>query len=463
MTDHRTNEAAETERASSKLGVVIAATGFAFLLVQLDVSIVNVALAAMGSGLGASVDGLQWIVDAYTLAFAALLLFAGTLGDRIGARKVFLGGFALFIASSAACGLATDLGMLVLARVAQGAGAALMVPSSLALLNHACAGDAAARSRAVGLWTAAGSVGLATGPVVGGLLVGWLGWRSVFLVNVPIGILGITLTLRFVREAGRRAGRFDAAGQILGIVALVAIVSAAIEAGPRGWISPIPLAALATALLAGAAFILAERRSRDPMLPLGFFRDPAFGAATFVGLCVNLTLYGILFVLSLYLQHERGYSPAEAGRAFLPFTVVLGLANVVAGRIAGRVGALPLMMAGLSIGIASYGALAFLIGTQSDLAFQGGLVGLALGIGITVPTMTSTLLSSVPAERGGVASGVLNTVRQAGGALGVALFGTMLAANAQAGLRGALLVSAAMLAAAAVAMGFAGRAERSAE
>ncbi|MCE4225444.1 MFS transporter [Methylobacterium sp. C25] len=462
MDGDRTNHPAAGGQPSP-LGIVIAPTGFAFLLVQLDVSIVNVALAAMGSGLGASVDGLQWIVDAYTLAFAALLLFAGTLGDRVGARKVFLSGFGLFIASSAACGLSTSLTSLVSARVMQGAGAALMVPSSLALLNHACAEDAAARSRAVGLWTAAGSIGLATGPMLGGLLVDAFGWRSVFLVNVPIGILGIATTLFFVREAGRRAGRFDAAGQLLGIVSLVAIVGAAIEAGPRGWLSPIPIAALATALSAAGAFVWVERCSRDPMLPLGFFRDPSFSAATFVGLCVNLTLYGILFVLSLYLQHERGYSPAEAGRAFLPFTVVLGLANVFAGRASGRIAARTLMIGGLSMAVVSYVALAFLGAARVPIVLQGCLIGLSFGIGITVPTMTSSLLSRVPPQRGGVASGVLNTVRQAGGALGVALFGTMLAADAQAGLRVALLVSASLLAAAAVAVWLAGRAEASAQ
>lgn len=447
------------DRPQPALGLVIAATGFAFLLVQLDVSIVNVALPAMGEGLGVKVDGLAWIVDAYTLAFAALLLFAGTLGDRIGARKVFLIGFALFITASAACGLSTGLAWLIAARVMQGAGAALMVPSSLALLNHACNGDGEARARAVGLWTAAGSMGLAAGPLLGGLLVEALSWRAIFLVNVPIGIAGFVLTRRVVREAARREGSFDPAGQLLGVVALAALVGAAIEAGPSGWLSPIPVMGLMVAGLAFAAFLTVEARRRDPMLPLGFFRDRIFSAATLLGLCINLTLYGVLFVLSLYLQHERGFSAAEAGRAFLPFTVVLGLANVFAGRAAARVGARPLMLAGLTIATLSYGTLSFVGGAHPDLMLHLGLIGAALGIGITVPTMTSTLLSRVPAARGGLASGVLNTVRQAGGALGVALFGAMLAADAHAGVRLALLASAGLVIAAAGVVAIAGSAE----
>ena len=444
-------------RPQPMLGLVIAATGFAFLLVQLDVSIVNVALPAIGQGLGATIDGLAWIVDAYTLAFAALLLFAGTLGDRIGARRVFLAGFALFILASAACGFATGLAGLIPARVAQGAGAAFMVPSSLALLNHACGGESGARARAVGLWTAAGGIGLAAGPLLGGLLVEAFGWRSIFLVNVPVGIAGFLLTLLHVREAARRAGGFDPLGQMLGIVTLVALVGATIEAGPRGWLSALPLAGLALAVVAGAAFLYAEARQRDPMLPLAFFRDRLFSTATVVGLSINLTLYGVLFVLSLYLQHERGFSAAQAGRAFLPFTVVLGLANIAAGRAAARVGTQALMLGGLGVAAASYLALSLIGGAHPDLMLHLGLLGAALGIGTAVPAMTSTLLSRVPAGRGGLASGVLNTVRPAGGALGVALFGAMLAADRHDGVRLALLVSAGLVVAAALAVALLGR------
>ncbi len=446
-------------RSSPRLGLVIAATGFAFLLVQLDVSIVNVALAAMGEGLGVRVDGLAWIVDAYTLAFAALLLLAGTLGDRIGARKVLLAGFALFVAASIACGFAFSLGSLIAARVAQGAGAALMVPSSLALLNHACAGDQAARSRAVGLWTAAGSIGLAIGPSLGGLLVEAFGWRSIFLVNLPVGLVALAITRRHVAEAARRDGSFDLPGQVFGMIALAALVGAAIEAGPRGWLSPIPILGLSIAVAAGAAFIAMETTRRDPMLPLGFFKDRLFSATALVGLAVNLTLYGILFVLSLYLQHARGFSAADAGRAFLPFTVVLGLANIVAGRAAGRFGTRSLMLAGLMVAALSYGMLALIGREYPDLTLQAGLIGIALGIGSAVPAMTSTLLSRVPPDRAGLASGVLNTVRQAGGALGVALFGAVLASDPEAGMRIALLVSAGLVVAAALAVVVAGTSE----
>ncbi|HYZ60934.1 MAG TPA: MFS transporter, partial [Acetobacteraceae bacterium] len=221
---------------------ITTATSFGFLLVQLDVSIVNVALAAMGGGLQAGVAGLQWIVDAYALTFAAFLLLAGSLGDRIGPKKVFLAGFGFFLAASLGCGLAPTVGVLVTSRIVQGFGAALMVPSSLALLNHACAGDAGLRHRAVGWWTAAGSVGLALGPVLGGVLAGALGWRSIFLVNLPVGAIGVTLTLRSVPEAEGGGGHFDWTGQALAIVALFGLVGAAIGEGSQGWVSPVVLA-----------------------------------------------------------------------------------------------------------------------------------------------------------------------------------------------------------------------------
>jgi len=436
---------------------IIAATSFGFALVQLDVSIVNVALARISQSIGSGVVGLQWIIDSYAIVFASLLLAAGALGDRIGARCTYVAGLALFTAASVGCGFAPGTGPLVATRALQGVGAALVVPCSLALLTHACAGDAAARARAVSLWTAAVSVTLAAGPLLVGALVNALGWRSIFLVNIPIGAAGIWWTWRTVAETPQRDGALDLPGQLLALLMLFALTGAIIEAGHRGFTTPMA-AGFAAALVCFGGFILREARATDPMLPLGFFRDATFSAATFVGLAINLTLYGMIFVLGLYLQQVLQYSPIEAGVAFLPLPIVLGMANVAAGRIGHRFGWRMPMAMGLLIGAVGYCLLARLGPASGYITLLPGLMMIPLGVGLSVPLMTSALLASVPKERSGVASGVLNTVRQAGGGIGVALFGALMAGHSVGGVRLALLLSAALfICAAATAVTWVGR------
>jgi MFS transporter, DHA2 family, methylenomycin A resistance protein len=434
---------------------VVAATSFGFALVQLDVSIVNVALARISESIGSGVAGLQWIIDAYTIAFASLLLAAGALGDRIGARRVYVAGFALFGVASVACGCAPATGMLIAARALQGVGAALVIPCSLALLTHACAGDSAARARAVSLWTAAGSVTLAAGPLVGGMLVDTLGWRSIFLVNVPIAVASIWWTQRAVAETPPRHGALDLPGQALALLTLLTLTGAIIEAGHRGTADPLVIAGFAIALLCFAGFLWRESRAVDPMLPLGFFRDVTFSAATLVGLAVNFTLYGTIFVLGLYLQQVLDYSPLAAGFAFLPLPVALGVANVAAGPIGHRFGLRNPMVVGLLVGALGYGLLARLDAATPYFGLLPGLIVIPLGIGLAVPMMTASLLATVPRMRSGVASGVLNTVRQAGGGVGVALFGALMAGGGVSGIRLALVISAVLFGgAAAVAISF---------
>jgi DHA2 family methylenomycin A resistance protein-like MFS transporter len=238
------------------LPITILATSLGFVVVQLDGSILNVALPQIGISLGTSVDGLQWTVDAYFLVFAVLLLSAGVLSDRMGARRAFVSGFTVFSAASLACTLAPSPVALIGARAVQGAGAALLVPCSLALLNNACGDDAGVRARAIGIWTAAGAAGSATGTVLGGLLVGFIGWRSIFLVNLPISLIGIWLTLRFIDKTtncSQSSRGPDLAGQTLAIFALVGLVGAIIEAGSLGWRAPLVLLGLALAILGGSA------------------------------------------------------------------------------------------------------------------------------------------------------------------------------------------------------------------
>ena len=290
-------------------GWIVAATSLGFVVVQLDVTIVNVALPRMGAELGGGVALLQWVVDAYALAFAALLLSGGTVGDRFGARRPYVVGFAIFGVASLACGLAPTPAMLMAARAVQGAGAALLVPTSLALLNHAFERDATARARAVGWWTAAGAVSIAAGPVVGGLLLETLGWRSIFLVNLPVCAVAIAMALRLPDTGAPASKRLDWAGQALAILALGGLTVAVIEARPLGASHPIVLGSAVAAVIAGVALPMVERRVTQPMLPLEMFSARGFSSAVIFGLIVNLSFYGIVFVLSLYLQQVRRYPP----------------------------------------------------------------------------------------------------------------------------------------------------------
>jgi len=432
------------------LAWAICASSFGFTAVQLDVTIVNVALPRIASDLHTHVAGLQWVVDAYTLAFAVLLLAAGVLGDRFGSRRAYLAGFTLFTLASAACALADNAGLLISARVLQGIGAALLVPNSLALLSHACAHDDRLRARAVALWTAAGGVSIAAGPVVGGVLLAAFGWRSIFWVNVPVCTLGIFLSLRVLPEIARSAHprALDPLGQLLAILTLTGLTGAVIEGGHLGWTHPLVAAGFAVALLGGVLFVLAEARNPAPMLPLAFFRLPNFSPAVIFGILVNLTYYGVIFVLSLYLQQARGYSPLQAGLAFLPLTATFIGSNMLSGWISSQFGSRPPMIAGALIGMTGFALLARLGNTSSFSAMLPAFILIPGGMGLAVPAMTSTILSSVKREWSGTASAVLNAARQMGGAMGVAAFGALVVGQPVqivAGLKIAALCSSALL------------------
>jgi DHA2 family methylenomycin A resistance protein-like MFS transporter len=434
---------------------IIAATSFGFVVSQLDVTIVNVALASMATGLKASVAGLQWVVDAYALMFASLLLSAGALGDRLGARRVYIAGFVVFAAASLGCGLAPNAAVLVAARAVQGIGASALVPPSLALLTHACGDDARLRAHAIGLWTAAGGAAIAVGPVAGGFLIGWLGWRSIFLVNLPLVAIGIALTWRHVAETPRNGhGRhLDLTGQALAILALIGLTGAIIEAGPRGLGDALVLAGFAVGSPAAGLFLVVEARSSSPMLPLAFFRIRTFGATVAVGTVVNLSYYGTIFVLSLYLQQARGYGVIAAGLAFLPLTATFILSNVAAGHLVGRFGSRLPMAGGFLIAAGGYLLLRLLDDRTPFWLMLPGFMLIPLGMGAGVPAMTTAMLSSVERKFSGTASGVLNTARQAGGAVGVAAFGAMVGRNHEAivsGLHGAVTISGGLLALAAL-------------
>jgi MFS transporter, DHA2 family, methylenomycin A resistance protein len=428
---------------------LILATSLGFVLVQLDVSIVNVALVSIGRELHSNVAGLQWIVDAYAITFASLLLTGGALGDRFGARRTFVAGFVIFALGSLVCGIAPGTAVLVWARVVQGIGAALLIPCSLALINHAFAANPDRRAKAIGLWTAAGSTALAAGPVIGGLLVAGVGWRFIFFVNLPLAVVGIWTTLAAVEETKPGTDAFDWGGQILAIVALAALIAAVINGGNSGWTSPYVLGSFAIGAACIVAFIVLEKRLRFPMLPLDFFARRPFTVATIVGLAINFSLYGVLFVLALFFQRALGYTPLVTGLAFLPSCIVLGAANLIAGPTVGKFGPRIPMAAGLVIATFGYIALAFIGPHTPFVAMLPGLLAFPLGLGLAVPAMTTALIASVEKKRSGVASGVLNTVRQAAGALGVALLGGLFASGGTAGMRAGFLISAGLAAGAA--------------
>jgi MFS transporter, DHA2 family, methylenomycin A resistance protein len=421
--------------------LTLAAMSLGYGVVQLDVTIVNTALASIGAALGGGVSELQWVVSAYTIAFAAFILTAGALGDRIGAKRVFVAGFAIFTAASLGCALAPNALSLIAARAVQGLGAAILVPNSLALLSHAYPGEKA-RGRAVGIWAAGASLALTAGPLVGGGLIGSVGWRSIFFVNLPIGLAGLWLTWRYASETTRAAGReVDLPGQIAAIAALGALAGATMV-----------LAGFAASAVLAVLFVLRERRAAQPMLPLTLFRHRLFALTSLIGLLVNIAFYGLIFVLSLYFQRVNGWSAFATGLAFLPMMGVVLPVNLAAPRIAERIGAPQTIALGAAIGAGGCLALLTIAPGTSYAAIGLQLVALGGGLGLLVPPLTSTLLGSVEKSRSGIAAGVLNATRQTGSVLGVALFGSLIGQSDafMTGAHASLVISALLLSVAAL-------------
>jgi DHA2 family methylenomycin A resistance protein-like MFS transporter len=442
----------ETRPARSNLAtsLTLAAMSLGYGVVQLDVTIVNTALGSIGASLGGGVAELQWVVTSYTIAFAAFILTAGALGDRIGAKRVFMAGFALFTAASVACALAPNAAMLIGARCVQGLAAAILVPNSLALLNHAYADDKA-RGRAVGMWAAGASLALTAGPFVGGALITLVGWRSIFLVNLPIGLAGLWLTWRYASETTRsRQREIDLAGQIAAIAALGCLAGAIIEGGALGWEHRFVVAGFVASAVLIALFVWQEARAPQPMLPLSLFKHRMFALTSLVGLLVNVAIYGLIFVFSLYFQQVNGWSPFVTGLAFVPMMAAVLPVNLIAPRVAERIGAPATIAAGAALSAVGCLALLGIEPGTSYWAVCAQLIALSTGLGLLVPPLTSTLLGSVEKSRSGIAAGVLNVTRQTGSVLGVALFGSLVgqAGAFMAGAHAALIISACVLLAA---------------
>ncbi|WP_175821640.1 MFS transporter [Burkholderia sp. BCC0419] len=420
-----------------------------FVVVLVDVSVVNVALDTLRIAFGADVTDLQWVVNAYALVFASLLLIAGALGDRLGAKHVFIAGYAIFTLSSIGCGLTQSMRALIEWRLVQGIGAALLVPNSLAVLRLAFQ-DTTARSRAIGWWGAGGGIALAAGPLVGGLLVAGIGWRSIFLVNVPVGVAGIWLTWRFAPETKAQRGRsLDLPGQLTGAFALAALTFASTEVSALGWSSPLVLGAFALCIGLSIVFIRLEARNPAAMLPSALWQDRTVRSATVIGMIANLVFYGIVFTLSLLFQSVWHMTPVRSGVALLPMMGILMLMNIVAGRLASRLGARTLATVGLLISAAGYLAMWPAIAAESFWLLAVPMLLAGSGIALTIPTITAATLTAVSSAHSGVASGLLNAARQVGGVMGVAIFGFFVRQTAWVpfmhGMERALVVSVLLL------------------
>ena len=411
-----------THRGSQVMTLVVACLGL--FMVFLDGSIVNVALPTIQADLHAQLSDLQWVVDAYTLPFAALMLTAGTLGDRFGRKRLFLFGLVLFMLGSLLCGVAPTLGWLLVGRAVQGTGAAALSPGSLAVLVAAFP-EPRQRAQAIGLWAGVSGVGLAAGPLVGGLLIQIASWPAIFFVNLPVGVVALALGWSRLSESRNpTAQRLDLPGQVLVTGALVCLIMALIESSSHGWTSALILGLFSGAAVCLAAFLVVEARVREPMLPLGLFRSRVFSVANVAAILVGFAFIGTVFFISQFLQSVQGYTALESGLRTLPTTVGIFVIAPLAGLLTARLGPrLPIVLGGL---LAASG-LFLLLRLAPDSSYASiwwnfGLFG--IGLGLMLSPLTTAVLSATPPQRAGLGSSVNNTSRQVGFSLGVAVLGT---------------------------------------
>jgi EmrB/QacA subfamily drug resistance transporter len=441
----------------------LAAVSFGLFMIMLDNTVVNVALPSIERDLHITISQLEWIVTSYALVFAALLITGGKLADLLGRRKIFVVGLAVFTLSSLACGMAPNAGFLIGARAVQGVGAALMNPATLSIITATF--PPRQRGQAIGIWAGVSALALAIGPLAGGLIVDNIGWNWIFFINVPVGVLGIVVAQFFITESRDTSHEqsVDFPGLVTSAGALFALSYALIEGNQRGWSSAEILGLFAAAAVLLVAFLMLESRQRLPMLDLSLFKNSSFVGANVVALLVSLGMFGVFFFIALYVQNILGYSPTRSGAIFLPMTILIILIAPIAGKLSDRIGGRWLMGGGMTLlGI----SLLFYqrVGLHSNFwTLLPSLVLGGIGMALTMSPMTSVAMGSVPVDKAGVGSGVLNSFRQMGGSLGIALMGAILASYLHAapgtllakqqyvdGLHAALLVSAFIAFAAAI-------------
>jgi EmrB/QacA subfamily drug resistance transporter len=404
----------------------LAAVAFGLFMIMLDNTIVNVALPSIQRSLHMSLSSLEWIVTAYALTFAALLITGGKLGDLYGRKRMFIAGLVVFTLASLACGLAPSAGFLIGARAVQGVGAALMNPATLSIITATF--PPKERGQAIGIWAGVSALALAIGPLIGGLIVDNINWHWIFYVNVPVGVVGIIVSRWVIAESRDTSHEqsIDLPGLVTSGGSLLALSYALIEGNKHGWGSPEIIGLFVGAAVLLAVFIWLELRQRLPMLDLGLFKIGSFAGANIVAMLVSLGMFGVFFFISLYVQNVLGYSPTKAGAIFLPMTILIILIAPIAGKLSDRVGSRWLMGAGMAIlgvSLLLYQRIGLHTGFWSLLP---QLVLGGVGMALTMSPMTSAAMSSVPVDKAGVGSGVLNSFRQVGGSLGIALMGAIL-------------------------------------
>ncbi|WP_425296723.1 DHA2 family efflux MFS transporter permease subunit [Nocardia abscessus] len=411
-----------------RLAAVLAAVGIPMFMVTLDNLVVTNALPVIRTELGASLADLQWFVNAYTLSFASLLLTASAIGDRLGRRRIFLLGIALFTLASAACALATEPGLLIAARAVQGFGAAAVMPLSLTLLSAAV--PERLRNAAIGIWGGIAGLGVALGPLVGGAVVEGLSWQWIFWLNVPLGLLVLPFAARVLAESHGRRRRLDPAGLLLSAGGVLAIVWGVIHGADDGWTS----ASVLSALLGGAVLLVAlvvwELRVSEPMLPLRLFRSRAFSVSNVVGFAFSVGVFGSIFLLAQYFQVVQGYSPLESGVRTMPWTMAPMVVAPIAGLLVDRVGARTLITTGQVLLAAALAWMAAITTVEVDYgAYVAPFLLAGVGMGLTFAPASTIVMASATAEDQAMASGTNNTVREVGVAMGVAVLASVFAGS----------------------------------
>ena len=402
----------------------LAAVCTATFMLLLDITIVNVALPEIQDDLGASFADLQWVVDAYALALAAFLLLAGSLGDRIGRRRIFTGGLVLFVIASILCGIADTPTLLNVARALQGVGGSAMFATSLALIAQAFQGSE--RATAIGIWGATIGAAVAVGPLVGGLCVEHFGWESIFFLNIPIGALAVFITLRWVAESrDPRGRRIDWAGAAIFSAALFALVFALVRGNAEGWGSPLIVGCLVASAVLLAAFVAVELRVADPTFDLALFRNRSFNGVSLAAFGLSAGMFAMFLYITLYIQNQLGYSPLEAGLRFLPTTLVSFAVAPLAARLSERGPAR--LFFGVGLGLVGLGLLLMRnVTPESDwTALLPGFIVAGAGVGCTNPIIASVAIAVVEQREAGMASGINSTFRQVGIATGIAGLGAV--------------------------------------
>jgi len=411
---------------------------FALFMLMLDNTVVNVALPSIQRDLHASISGLEWTVNAYTLAIAVLLVTGGRLGDLFGRVRMFLFGVVVFTTASAAIGFSPDQTWLVAGRAVQGIGAAFMMPGTLSIISNAF--PPAERGKAIGTWAGVSAMALAIGPVVGGFLVEHVSWQSIFFLNVPIGVAAVFVTLFAARESRDEtvARVVDIPGVATITVGLASLVLALVEANHWGWGSPAIVALLATAVVGLTGFYLVERHGKAPMVDFEFFRSRQFLGANIVAFIVSFAMLATFFFLALYMQNVQGYSPLSTGVRFLPSTVLLIALGPIAGRLVDKVGSRSLMVCGLVLVSGSLLMQSFVEVHTAYLYIFVAFVLMGLGMGMTMSPMSTAAMNAVEATKAGVASGILSMSRMVGGTFGIAALGALVSAIGRHDLNSAL-------------------------